>query len=564
LDLIDGIRSSVIGEDEAVDEYDFIIVGSGFGGAVSALRLAEKGYKVAVLESGKRFHSQDFPRTNWNVRRFLWLPRLSCYGIQRMTLLRDVLVLSGAGVGGGSLVYANTLPVPRSEVFQRPEWPRGQDWEKALGPHYATAKRMLGATSNPRLSRADQVLKECAEEIGKGGTFTPTEVAVFFGQPGETVPDPYFDGAGPERAGCVFCGGCMVGCRHNAKNTLDKNYLYLAEKLGVHIYPETQVDRIVRLAGGGYCLRSFRSTSLFNGGRKQWRAPNVILAAGVLGTVDLLLHARERGWLSELSPALGRRVRTNSEAIVGATSRRKEADFTDGIAITSSIYPDDVTHIQPVRYPRGSDLIGLLAKPLTDGGPGLPRQLRFLGNCIAHPTDLLRSLVPVGWAQKTIVLLVMQVTDNDLRLVRKRNWFWPFRRSLSSAPSEVREMHNPSYIPIANDMARRVAKKIDGWPASAINEVLLDIPTTAHILGGAPIGSDPQNAVCDGQNRVFGSPGLYVIDGSAIPVNLGANPALTITALAEHAMSHIPVKRQAAGSDRPNPQSGRDRPALRS
>ena len=535
-----------------VDEYDFVVVGSGFGGAVSALRLAEKGYKVAVLESGKRFQSRDFPKTNWNVRRFLWLPMLSCYGIQRMTLLRDVLVVSGAGVGGGSLVYANTLPMPKSEVFQRPEWPRGQDWEKVLGPHYAIAKRMLGATQNPRLTHADNVLKECAEEIGRGDTFRPTEVAVFFGQPGQTVPDPYFDGAGPERAGCVFCGGCMVGCRHNAKNTLDKNYLYLAEKLGVDIYPETEVDRIGRLDGGGYAVRSHRSTSLLKRGRTQWRVPNVVLAAGVLGTVDLLLQARERGWLSELSPALGQRVRTNSEAIVGATSRRKEADFTDGIAITSGIYPDAVTHIQPVRYPRGSDLIGLLAKPLTDGGPGLPRQLRFVLNCMTRPGDLLRSLVPAGWAKKTIVLLVMQVTDNDLRLVRKRHWFWPFRRSLSSAPSEVGERRNPSYIPVANDMARRVAKKIDGWPASAINEVLLNIPTTAHILGGASIGSDPQTAVCDARNRVFGYPGLYVIDGSAIPVNLGVNPALTITALAENAMSHIAVKREPLERDRPN------------
>jgi cholesterol oxidase len=531
-----------------VDEYDFVVVGSGFGGAVSALRLAEKGYKVAVLESGKRFQPNDFPTTNWNLHRFLWLPRLFCYGIQRMTLLRDVMVVSGAGVGGGSLVYANTLPVPRSEVFQRPEWPRGKDWEKALRPHYATAKRMLGATPNPRLSQADKVLRECADEIGKADTFRPTEVAVFFGQPGQTVPDPYFDGLGPERAGCVFCGGCMVGCRHNAKNTLDKNYLYLAERLGVDIYPETQVEGVVQ-DGGGYRLLSFRSTSLFKRARTEWRTPSVVLAGGVLGTVDLLLEARERGWLPELSPALGRRVRTNSEAIVGATSRRRDADFTDGIAITSSIYPDPVTHIQPVRYPRGSDLIGLLAKPLTDGGPGPPRQLRFLGNCVARPMDLLRSLVPIGWAQKTIVLLVMQVTDNDLRLVRKRRWFWPFRRSLSSAPSEVGEMRNPSYIPIANDMARRVAKKIDGWPASAINEVLLNIPTTAHILGGACIGSDSQTAVCDDRNRVFGYPGLYVIDGSSVPVNLGVNPALTITAMAEHAMSHIPAKPETAGSD---------------
>jgi len=525
-----------------VDKYDVLIVGSGFGGSVAALRLAEKGYRVAVLEAGRRYGPEDFARTNWDLRRSLWIPRLFCHGILRLTLLSDVLVGSGAGVGGGSLVYANTLPIPRPEVFQRPAWPAGQDWESQLSPHYATARRMLGATTNPRLTRADAVLKECADDIGRAATFHPTEVAVFFGEPGKAVPDPYFDGAGPARSGCVFCGACMVGCRHNAKNTLDKNYLYLAEKLGADIYPETQVDRITPLAEGGYELSSFRSTKLFRRGRIRWRAPRVVLAAGVLGTIDLLLRAREEGWLPGLSPSLGRQVRTNSEAIVGATSYSKEADFTDGVAITSSIYPDDVTHIQPVRYPRGSDFIGLLAKPLTDGGPGMPRPLRFLINSVTRPGDFLRSLNPRGWAQRTILLLVMQVTDNDLRLVRRRRWFWPFGSHLASAASTRGDRRNPSYIPIANDMARRVAKKIGGWPSSSVNEVLFDIPSTAHILGGAVIGSDVETAVCDERNRVFGYEGLYVVDGSAVPVNLGVNPSLTITALSERAMSLIPAK----------------------
>jgi len=525
-----------------VDKYDVLVVGSGFGGSVAALRLAEKGYRVAVLEAGRRYGPEDFARTNWDLRRSLWIPKLFCHGILRLTLLSDVLVGSGAGVGGGSLVYANTLPIPRREVFKRPDWPAGQDWESELAPHYATARRMLGATTNPRLTRADEVLKECADDIGKGATFHPTEVAVFFGEPGKAVPDPYFGGEGPERSGCVFCGGCMVGCRHNAKNTLDKNYLYLAEKLGVDIYPDTQVDRIAPVAHRGFELSSFRSTRLFRRGRNTWRAPMVVVAAGVLGTIDLLLRAREEKWLPDLSPSLGRQVRTNSEAIVGATSYSKDADFSEGVAITSSIYPDDVTHIQPVRYPRGSDFIGLLAKPLTDGGPGMPRPLRFLVNSVVRPGDLLRSLMPRGWAQRTILLLVMQVTDNDLRLVRRRRWFWPFRLHLASAASTSGDKRNPSYIPIANDMARRVAKKIGGWPSSSVNEVLFDIPSTADILGGAVIGSDFETAVCDDRNRVFGYPGLYVVDGSAIPVNLGVNPSLTITAVAERAMSLIPAK----------------------
>ena len=531
---------------KVVDEFDVLVVGSGFGGSVAALRLAEKGYQVAVLEAGKRFTAEDFPLTNWNVRRSLWMPKLFCHGILRLTLLSDVLVGSGAGVGGGSLVYANTLPVPRPEVFRRPEWPSGTDWERALAPHYVTAKRMLGAITNPRLTEADRVLKECAEEIGRGDTFQPTEVAVFFGEPGKLVADPYFGGQGPARSGCVFCGGCLVGCRHNAKNTLDKNYLYLAEKMGARIFPETRVDRILQEPNGRYSLTTTRGTAVLPRDRKVWRAPIVVLAAGVLGTVDLLLRAGESGSLRTLSPSVGKRVRTNSEAIVGATSRSNAVDFTDGVAITSGIHPDDVTHIQPVRYPRGSDFIGLLAKPLTDGGPGLPRGLRFVANCVTRPGDFVRSLLPFGWARRSIMLLVMQVTDNHLELVRRRKWYWPFTVTLDSRNPRGEGKRNPSYLPVANDMARRVARKIGGWPASSINEALLDIPSTAHILGGAAIGSDLEDAVCDDRNRVFGHTNLYVVDGSAIPVNLGVNPALTITALAEHAMSHVPAK---AGSE---------------
>ncbi|HEY1421334.1 MAG TPA: GMC family oxidoreductase [Candidatus Dormibacteraeota bacterium] len=534
--------------------YDFVVVGSGFGGSVSALRLAEKGYRVAVLEAGKRFNAADMPKTSWDVRRFLWMPALFCHGIMRLTLLSEALVASGAGVGGGSLVFANTLPEPVPQVFRRDEWPSDHDWESTLKPHYTTARRMLGATTNRRSTRADQVIKECAHDMGKGDTYKPTEVSVFFGEPGKTVPDPYFGGAGPDRAGCIFCGGCVVGCRHNAKNTLDKNYLYLAEKLGVEIHPETKVDRIEADAtGGGYLLGSVRSTSFLARDRKVWRARNVVLAAGVLGTVELLLNARRRGWLTKLSPALGHRVRSNSEAIVGATSRRKDADFTDGVAITSGFHPDAVTHIQPVRYPRGSDLIGLLSKPLTNGGPGLPRPVRFFGAIARHPVDFTRSLLPFGWAQRTIVLLVMQTSENHFRLILRRRWLWPFSVAVRSASADGGRQHNPSYLPVANDTARRVASKIDGWPFSSVNEVLFDIPSTAHILGGAIIGADPQSAVCDERHEVFGHPGLYVVDGAAVPVNLGVNPALTITALAERAMSLIPAAPDSDQNQNPAP-----------
>ncbi|MGC4119433.1 MAG: GMC family oxidoreductase [Myxococcales bacterium] len=526
---------------ETISGYDYVVVGSGFGGSVSALRLAEKGYKVAVLEAGKRFGADDFAKTSWDLRRFLWAPLLRCFGIQRLTLLHDVLVLSGAGVGGGSLVFANTLPVPKAEIFRNPGWPAGEDWERTLADHYATARRMLGATTNPRLTRADEVLRDVATEMGFGDTWHPTEVSVFFGEPEKTVPDPFFGGRGPERAGCRFCGGCMVGCRHNAKNTLDKNYLYLAEKLGVDVFPETTVDRLEALPGGGYLLRSHRSTHWFRGGRREWRVPRVVLSAGVLGTLSILLAARDAGTLPGLSPALGLRVRTNSEALVGSTSRRTDIDLTDGVAITSSVYPDAATHIEPVRYPRGSDAMGLLGKLLTDGGPGLPRPLKYLLECLKHPLDHLRSLFPFGWARKTIILLTMQTTDNHLRVIRRRRWWWPYSFALTSRPSDESARRNPSYIPVANEVARRVARKIDGWPVSAINEVLLDVPTTAHILGGAAIGDSPETSVCDARHQVFGHPGLFVVDGSSVPVNLGVNPSLTITAMAERAMSAIPA-----------------------
>jgi len=508
-----------------------------------------------VIEAGKRWETADFPKTNWNVRKFLWLPALFCYGIQRLTLLQDVLVLSGAGVGGGSLVYANTLLVPPEEAFRRGGWPSGSDWNARLAPHYETAKRLLGVTRTPRVWIGDECLREFARELDRESAFGHTDVAVLFGErPGEEVDDPYFGGEGPPRATCNTCGGCMVGCRYNAKNTLDKNYLFFAEKLGAEVLPETLVTLIEPSASGGYVVHTRRSTGRIRRHPQRLTTRAVVLAAGALGTTNLLLRCRDAGTLPRLSPTLGHWVRTNSEVICGATARAGSADYSEGIAIASSFYASADTHLEVVRYPKGSDFMSFLATLLTDGGTRLSRPLKWLATCLVHPIDFLRSLNPFGWARRTVILLVMQTVDSSLRLVRGRRWFWPFRRSLSSrrAPGEPRI---PSYIPLANRAARSVARQIDGFPSSAINEVALNVPITAHILGGARIAGDPEQGVADEWGRVFGYPDIWVVDGSAVPVNLGVNPSLTITALAEHAMSAIPPKRPEIGLRHLPPQA---------
>jgi cholesterol oxidase len=541
-------------------DCDFLIVGSGFGGSVSALRLAEKGYDVLVLEAGKRWRTEDFPKTNWNVRKFLWLPALFCYGIQRLTLLRDVLVLSGAGVGGGSLVYANTLLVPQDEAFKRGTWPRGTDWKQALAPHYETAKRMLGVVPNPHLWEGDRILLEFARNLGKEDTFRPTNVAVLFGErPGQSAGDPFFGGEGPERTTCTYCGGCMVGCRHGAKNTLDKNYLWFAEKLGAKVRPETLVTGIEEDGKGGWLVHTRRSTRKVFRGRRTFRARGVVLAAGALGTVNLLLKCREQRRLTRLSPALGGYVRTNSEIICGATARTDEVDYSRGIAIASGFHPDPDTYVEVVRYPKGSDVMSFLGTLLVDGGTRLTRPLKWLGTCLSHPLDFLRTFNPRGWAQRSTIVLVMQNLDSAFRLVRARRWFWPFGRGLTSR-RDPGQAAIPAYLPIANQAARHIARQTGAFPSSSINEVVLNVPTTAHILGGASMGTTPQDGVIDARNRVFGYESLYVVDGSMIPSNLGVNPSLTITAMAEHAMSkvalkdpqsglrHLPVQARAAGA----------------
>lgn len=513
--------------------YDVAVVGSGFGGSVAALRLAEKGYRVVVLEAGRRWRGDDFPRTNWSLRRYLWLPRLGCRGIQRLTLLDDVLVLSGVGVGGGSLVYANTLYEPLEPFWRDPQWAGIADWRRELAPCYERVRRMLGAARVPEDTPADEVVREVARRMGAEATYRRTEVAVFFGEPGATVPDPYFGGEGPARRGCLHCGGCMVGCRHGAKNSLDRNYLWLAERLGVEVRAEREV-RLLRRGPGGWELVCERPGAWLRRERDVVRAEQVVLAAGVLGTVALLLRSRLPG----ISSRVGDTVRTNSEALVGASARRP-AGLARGVAITSSFRPDPETHVEPVRYPPGSNAMGLLGTILVDGGGGR-RWVRFVREAAGHPLLFLRSLSVRRWSERTLILLVMQARDNRLRLTLRRG-------RLRSEGADI-----PSYLPQANEAARHAAAVLGGHPGSSLNEVLLDRSTTAHVLGGCAIGATAADGVVDAYHRVFGCPGLHVVDASAVPANLGANPALTIAAMAERALALWPNR----GERDPRPPLG--------
>ena len=530
--------------------FDFVIIGSGFGGSVSALRLAEKGYRVLVLERGKRFGDIDFARSNWDIRRYLWMPALGCTGILEMSWFAGLLVLHGSGVGGGSLGYANVLAEPEAQVFDSPAWSRSGLWAARLAPHYVTARRMLGAAPNPRRTPADEVLRLVSRELGTEGSFRLTDVGVFFGEPGVQVPDPYFDGRGPERAGCTHCGACMVGCRVNSKNTLVKNYLYLAERLGVSIWPESEVVQVRPLtrteAGEAvYEVRYRRPSALPWGSVKRVHAQNVVFAAGALGTLALLLRCRDEvRSLPGLSRHLGSNVRTNSEALLGVTARDDRVDFSKGVAITSIFQADPVTHVEPVRYPDGSSLMRMLAAPLVEGGGRRARRLWLVLRAAAlHPMDLLRSKVLPGWARRTTIVLVMQTTDTRLRLDLGKSWLNLFRKQLVSTPD--RERPPAGEVPIAHDVVRRFAARTGGIPQGSFNESLLNTPTTAHIMGGVPVGRSPDEGAVDEKFRLFGYPGLYVVDGSVIPGNPGVNPSLTITALAEYAMQAIAPKGEA-------------------
>ncbi|MBF5044540.1 GMC family oxidoreductase [Aggregicoccus sp. 17bor-14] len=521
-------------------DYDVLIIGSGFGGSVSALRLTEKGYRVGVLEAGRRYTRDSFPKTNWDAKNFLWMPALGMRGFQRMTLLKDILVLSGAGVGGGSLVYANTLYEPLEPYYRDRQWAHITDWREELAPHYAQAKRMLGVTETPFTTPADRVMQHVAKELGVEGSYHATPVGVFFGKPGERVKDPYFGGEGPDRVGCTRCGGCMVGCRVGAKNTLDQNYLYLAEKRGAQVHPEREVVDVRPLPEGGYEVVTRRPGAWRDAQERTFRAEQVVFSAGALGTLKLLLQLRAAGRLPALSPRLGELTRTNSEAIVGASAGGHDTDYSDGVAITSSIHPDANTHIEPVRYPRGSNLMGMLSTLMVDGGGRVPRWLRFVGTILRHPLSFLRSLSVRRWSEKSIILLVMQSHDNSLRLRLKRGLF--------GAKLTTEQGHgepNPTWIPVANEAARIAAKKMGGRAYGSWFEALFNVPTTAHIIGGCPIGDSRETGVIDPYHRVYGHAGLHVVDGSAVTANLGVNPSLSITALAERALSFWPNKGEA-------------------
>jgi cholesterol oxidase len=529
-------------------DYDVLVIGSGFGGSVAALRLTEKAYRVGVLEAGRRFADDEFARTSWDVRRFLWAPRLGCFGIQRIVRLKHVIVLAGAGVGGGSLNYANTLYEPPDTFYQDPQWRDITDWRSELAPYYATASRMLGVVTNPTMTASDVAMKAVADEMGVGHTFRLAPVGVFFGAPaGQTVDDPYFGGAGPRRTGCLECGACMTGCRYGAKNTLTKNYLWLAERAGATVLPMTTVTA-VRPLEEGWAVDTVR-TGAWRAGRtrRTVTASQVVLAAGALGTQRLLLRMRDDGVLDRLPPSLGRLTRTNSEALVGAQSEDRTADYSRGVAITSSFHPEPQTHVEPVRYAAGSNLMGLLSTVLTDGDGRLPRWVSWAGEVVRHPATFARSLSVRHWSERTIIGLVMQPLDNSLVVSGRRGRFGRWRLTTRQGHGEP----NPSWIPAANDTVRRLARYIGGHPGGSLGD-LVGAPMTAHFLGGAVIGADPERGVVDAWHRVYGYEGLHVVDGAAVSANLGVNPSLTITAQAERAMSFWPN----AGEPDPRPAVG--------
>ncbi|WP_406400203.1 GMC family oxidoreductase [Streptomyces sp. NBC_00879] len=553
-------------QDESEYDYDVIVVGSGFGGSVSALRLTEKGYRVGVLEAGRRFTRETLPKNSWDLRNYLWAPALGLFGIQRIHLLGNVMVLAGAGVGGGSLNYANTLYVPPAAFFEDPQWKDITNWQEELAPYYDQAKRMLGVRLNPTMTPSDVHLKATAQAMGVGDSFHMAPVGVYFGdgedadgtttaKPGQEVDDPYFGGVGPSRKACTECGECMTGCRHGAKNTLNENYLYLAEKAGAVVHPMTSVVTVTEDSRGGFAVSTLPSDNKRKGKGRTFTARRVVIAAGTYGTQTLLHRMKDGGLLPRISPRLGELTRTNSEALVGALTdnrryRKKhgaeKVDFTRGVAITSSIHPDENTHIEPVRYGRGSNAMGsltILQVPYSAHS----RVAAWFGNMARHPWLAVRSLSSRRWSERAIIGLVMQSLDNSLTTYRKP-------KGIGKGLLTARQGHgapNPNQIPEATRAASLLAEEINGYPGSNIGE-LMGTPLTAHFLGGCPIGASGEEGVIDPYHRLWGHPGISVVDGAAVSANLGVNPSLTITAQAERAMSLWPNY----GEEDTRPQQG--------
>lgn len=538
--------------------FDYVIIGSGFGGSVSAMRLTEKGYSVLLLEKGKRFRDQDFARSNWQFWKYLWVPAIRAHGILQISILKGLMVLHGAGVGGGSLGYANVLEVPSEATFATAAWNQPVNWGEILKPHYASARQMLGVARNPKLWQADEIMRQQAEARGMGSSFRATDVGAYFGEAGQTVADPYFGGQGPARAGCQHCGGCMVGCRYNAKNTLPKNYLYFAEKQGAQVLAEVEVvdvrpcpadgqqggsvDRAVSTTGAArYEITYQRSTAPFKR-KKTVRARNVIFSAGVIGTLKLLLELRDtKASLPDLSPRLGQMVRTNSEALLGSVARNGDINYSQGVAISSIFNADAITRVEPTRYPDGSSLMRLLAAPLIDLETSVPRRmLQSLAWIARHPIDFLRSQILPGWAHNATIILVMQHADNRMRLSIGRSIYTFFKRGLMAEPEPGYEIH--AQVKGSHELARDFAARTNGVAMGSLGENLLNLPTTAHILGGCPMGKNADEGVVDQDFQVHNYAGLYVIDGSIMPANPGVNPSLTITSLAEYAMSKVERK----------------------
>jgi cholesterol oxidase len=522
-------------------DYDVLIVGSGFGGSVTALRLAEKGYRVGVLEAGRRFADAALPKNSWHLRDFIWAPKLGCTGIQRIHVLKDCVILAGAGVGGGSLNYANTLYEPPQPFYDDPQWAHITDWRAELAPHYEQAKRMLGVVTYPGDTPSDREMRRLADQFDVAHTFRKTPVGVYFGrdgecEPGQSVPDPFFGGVGPERTGCIECGECMTGCRHGAKNTLVKNYLALAEKAGAVVHPLTTVTDVRPVEAGGFAVDAVRTGRWFaRRPDRTFTTEHVVFAAGTYNTQRLLHRMRERS-LPKISARLGYLTRTNSEALLGVRIDKPSEDYTSGVAITSSWHPDENTHIEPVRYGKGSNAMGLLNTIMTDGGTRRSRWQQFLLALLRRPS-LVRLLGPRRWSERVIILLVMQSLNNSITVRRVRTRFG-FSK-LTSVQGEGQP--NPTWVPVANQAAEQLAANVGGVAGGTWGD-LMNIPMTAHFIGGCPIGDSPSTGVIDPYHRLYGYPGLHVVDGSALSANLGVNPSLSITAQAERAAALWPNK----------------------